>query len=232
MPASKVFVALPAFGQVNTAFTTASLYALSRHLEIRGLSGGFGQMSFPDLEDLRAMFLTIWLDKIDASHILFVDADMQFEPELVLDMIDFDQPLVGCLYPKRTLPIAWVGSALPGPEQRRNGFLKVEGIGFGVALISRACVQRMIDGGHCEIESNLDRNVAGQMLKARGIARMIRAFDKVRLETSTLSEDFSFCHRHRSAGGEVWAAIDHKVTHVGHYGFGGTYSHGKYPKAS
>lgn len=229
MPVSKIFTAMPAFGQVNTSFTTASLVATTRFLAERGIFGGFGQMSFPDLEDLRSMFLTIWFDKIDASHILFVDADMQFDPQLVLDMVDFDKELVGCLYPKRTLPISWVGSALPGPEQREQGFLKVEGIGFGVALVSRECVQRIIDGG-CEIERNLDRSAAGQVLKSQGIDRMIRAFDKVRLADSTLSEDFSFCRRFLDVGGDVWAAIDHRVTHVGHYGFSGCYSDGKYPK--
>lgn len=220
-------MALPAFGQVNTAFTTSSLYALAGHLADRGQSGGFSQMSYPDLEDLRAMFLTIWFDKVDASHILFVDADMYFEPKLVLDMIDFDQPLVGCLYPKRTLPISWVGSALAGEQVVDRGFLKVEGIGFGLTLISRDCVQAMIDGGYSEIDEDLESHTAGQMLKSQGINRMIRAFDKIKLPGRRLSEDFSFCERHRRAGGEVWAAIHHRVTHIGDYGFAGCYMDGK-----
>lgn len=183
-------------------------------------------MSYPDLEDLRAMFLTIFFDKIDASHILFVDADMMFEPELVLDMIDFDKPLVGCLYPKRTLPISWVGSALSGEQHIENGFLKVEGIGFGITLISRDCVQAMIDNGHTEIDEDLDAHTAGQMLKSQGVTRMIRAFDKIKLPGRQLSEDFSFCERHRRSGGDVWAAIHHKVTHIGDYGFGAKYMDG------
>lgn len=225
----KILIALPAFGQVNTSFTTGSLVATTRFLTERGQFGGFAQLSYPDLEDLRSMFLSIFYDKIDASHILFVDADMSFEPQLVLDMIDFDKPLVGCLYPKRTLPIAWVGSALEGEQQIENGFLKVEGIGFGVTLISRDCVKAIIDGGHCEIDEDLDAHTAGQMLKSQGITRMIRAFDKIKLPGRRLSEDYSFCHRHKAAGGDVWAAINHRVTHVGDYGFGGRYADGIKP---
>lgn len=224
---TKVLIALPAFGQVNTSFTTGSLVATTRFLAERGQFGGFSQMSYPDLEDLRAMFLTIFLDKIDASHILFVDADMYFEPQLVLDMIDFDKPLVGCLYPKRTLPISWVGSKLAGEQHMEKGFLKVERIGFGITLISRGCVQAMIDSGHTEIDEDLDAHTAGKMLKSQGITRMIRAFDKIRLPGRRLSEDFSFCERHRRAGGDVWAAVDHKVTHIGDYGFGARYMDGK-----
>lgn len=223
----KVFVALPAFGQVNSSFTTGSLVSTTRFLAERAQFGGFAQMSFPDLEDLRAMFLTIFFDKIDASHILFVDGDMQFEPQLVLGMVDFDKPLVGCLYPKRTLPIAWVGSKLEGDQIVENGFLKVEGIGFGVTLISRECIQAMIDGNHTEIDTDLDAHTAGKMLQSQGITRMIRAFDKIKLPGRRLSEDFSFCHRHRASGGDVWANINHRVTHVGDYGFGATYAGGK-----
>lgn len=182
---------MPAFGQVNTAFTTGSLVSLTRFLTERQQFGGFAQMSYPDLEDLRSMFLSVWFDKCDATHILFVDADMSFEPQLVLDMIDFDKPLVGCLYPKRTLPIAWVGSKLEGENEIVNGFMKVEGIGFGVTLISRPCIQAMIDGKHCEIDEELDAHTAGKTLKAQGVTRMIRAFDKIRLPGRKLSEDFS-----------------------------------------
>lgn len=221
-----VLIALPAFGQVNTAFTTATISALSRFLTERQQYGGFAQMSFPDLEDLRAIFLTVFYDQSEATHILFIDADMQFEPQLVLDMIDFDKPLVGCLYPKRKLPITWVGSALPGEQVVDNGFLKVEGIGFGCTLISRECVKTMIDGGHVELDEDFDAHAAGQMLKNMSIKRMIRAFDKIKLPGRRLSEDFSFCHRHQLAGGEVWAAINHRVTHVGDYGFSGRYADG------
>lgn len=220
----KVFICLPAFGQVNTSFTTGSLVALTRHLAERGQFYGFAQKSFPDIADLRAIFLTTWLDGTDASHLLFVDADMQFEPELVLDMLAFDKPLVGTLYPKRTLPLSWVGSALEGEQIVESGFLKVEGIGFGVTLIRRDCVEAIIDKGLCRVDGIMSSNVAARSLREMGFKRMIRAFDEISLPRRDLSEDFSFCHRHREAGGEVWAAIHHKVTHVGSYGFSGRYA--------
>jgi hypothetical protein len=222
--AAKVFTFLPAFGQVNTSFTTASLVATTRFLEQRGAFGGFAQMSYPDLPTLRAMALTIWYDKIDASHILMVDSDMHFEPKLVLDMLDFDQPLVGCIYPKRTLPISWVGSSLEGEPEIKDGFMKMEGVGFGVTLIRRDCVVKIIERDLCEVDTDLSRDAAGKVLTEQGINRLIRAFDPVHLPKRKLSEDFSFCYRHRQAGGDVWAAINHKVTHIGDYGFGGRYA--------
>jgi len=222
---TSVFIAFPAFGAVNSAHTTSSLIALTKALTERGWFGGFSTMSFPVIEDLRAMFLTIWFDRLEASHILFIDADMQFDPQLVIDMIEFDQPLVGCIYPKRTLPIAWVGSAFPDrPQVTVKGFVEFEGVGFGVTLIRRDCMQGMIDKGNVELEPATSRTAVGNLLIDQGANRCIRAFDKVITEGRSLSEDFSFCWRHRDAGGQVWAATHHKITHVGDYGFSGRYA--------
>ena len=38
-----------------------------------------------------------------------------------------------------------------------------------------------------------------------------------------LSEDYSFCHRWRQCGGEVWANISHPITHVGLHRYAGRY---------
>lgn len=221
---TSVFIALPAFGSNNSAYTTQSLVALTKELSDRNWFGGFSTLSFPDLEDLRAMFLTVWFDRLEASHILFVDADMQFDPQLVIDMVEADKPLVGCIYPKRTLPIEWVGSAFPGQEQKPdNGFVEFEGIGFGVTLIRRDCVQAMLDAGSVEVRTNIARTSVGKLLNNQGCERIIRAFDKVQEGDRELSEDFSFCWRHRQAGGKVWAATHHRITHIGNYGFAGRY---------
>lgn len=221
----KVFIALPAFGHVNSSHTTGSIVDVTSELAKRNWFGGFSALSFPDLEDLRAMFLTLWFDHIDATHMLMVDADMRFEASLVLDMIAADKPLVGCVYRTRSTPGKWVGSALEGPQVPENGFLKMEGVGFGVTLIRKDCVQAMLDKGNVEIRTNLDQSSAGQWLSANGAKRIIRAFDKVTTpDGRELSEDFSFCHRHREAGGDVWAAVNHTIIHVGDYGYTGNYA--------
>jgi hypothetical protein len=39
-----------------------------------------------------------------------------------------------------------------------------------------------------------------------------------------LSEDFSFCRRWTRMGGEIWADLESKLTHVGAYSFTGDFS--------
>lgn len=198
--------------------------ALGKALLANGYSYYFGTQSFPDIAELRNIFTTLWYDRIDADWMLSVDADMDFEPQLVLDMLAFNKPLAGCLYPKRTLPIEFVGRPMKGKPNMQDGFLEMEGIGFGVTLTHKDCVKTMLESGSAASDYRLDHHVSGVMLKEQGLTRIIKAFDKIETETGVMSEDISFCHRYRDSGGQVWAATHHKVTHIGQYGFSGQFT--------
>lgn len=220
-----VFIALPAFGQQNCSQTTASLIALTKELTLRGMFNGFASWSLPDIADLRDLFLTVWYDGTDASHLLLTDADMQFEPELVRDMLLADKPLVGALYPKKRLPIEWVGSALTPEAEPDGNLLELEGVGGGVMLIRRDCVTAMMEKGVATVSDGLGDSSIEKFLKGRGGKRLISAFQKIQLEPKRrLSEDFSFCHRYRQAGGKVYAVTNHVLCHIGMYQYAAKYS--------
>lgn len=149
---------------------------------------------------------------------------MQFEPELVRDMLQADKQLIGAIYPKKRLPMDWVGSALVPPAQPENGILELEGLGCGVMLIRRDCIENMIEAKAVEINTDLTGTALNSLLEPHGVKRIIRAFDKITTpEGRKLSEDFSFCFRHRKAGGKVYAAIDHMICHLGVYPFTARY---------
>jgi hypothetical protein len=221
----KVLICVPAFGYQNSSETTKSLVALTKEFAERGIFGGFATHSFPDIVDLRNVFLSIFYEAIDATHLLFVDADMRFEPELVRDMLLADKPLIGALYPKKRLPLSWVGSPIDPPAEPENGLLELEGIGCGVMLIRRDCIEDMIAAGTVQVQDDLRGTALVDLLNPYGVKRIIRAFDKVTTpEGRQLSEDFSLCWRHRQAGGRVYAPINHMITHLGTYPFSGRYS--------
>src|SRR5262249_34139906 len=92
---TRVFCAVPAYGQVMMTGTVSSLMALQRTMQQHSIDGGFGTLSYPDIVEIRNIFLSIWYDKIQTSHMLFIDADMGFSPQLIMDMMAFDKPLVG-----------------------------------------------------------------------------------------------------------------------------------------
>ncbi len=208
------------------AQTTASLIALTKELVLRDMFGGFSSLSFPDIVDLRNVFLSIWFDGMTASHILMCDADMQWEPELIRDMLVADKPLIGSIYPRKRVPLSWVGSPLEPPAEPEGGLLELDSLGCGTMLIRRDCIENMIEKGTCEVRTDLAGSSLRGLLDPHGVTRMIRAFDKVTTEDEKrweLSEDYSFCYRHRKAGGRVYAAINHQLTHLGVHPFSGRY---------
>lgn len=206
--------------------TAVSLVALTAELVHNNAFHSILAQSFPDIVDVRNIFLTTFYDMLpNATHMLFVDADMQFEPKLVVDMLKADKPLVGCLYPKKRYPIEWVGSALKEmgkPDE--NGLLELAAVGCGVMLIRRDCVTEMIHSGQAKIQTDTAKTQLRHMIEG-GADRIIRAFDKLIDEDGGhLSEDFSFCYRHRKSGGKVYATIDHTLVHIGMHQYAGKYS--------
>lgn len=220
---SKVFICVPAFGRLVQAETTMSLMDLTRALHASGYDYYFTTQSYPDIAELREMMLTLWYDRVaDADHCLMIDADMGFDAQLVLDMLAFGEQLVGCLYPKKTYPISYVGRLQPGGGERA-GFIEMRDIGFGVTLIHRDCVTAMLAKNMARSEDRIDAFTYGPMLRQWGVNRLIKAFDRVEVDSGLLTEDYSFCARHRAAGGTVWAATHHRITHIGPHGYSGRF---------
>jgi len=221
-----IFMFVPAFGQIISATTFLTTHAVRQMLMTKGIGGGISTLSFPDIAELRSMTTTIWYDSMPQStHMLFIDADMGFPPELVLDMLLFDQPIVGTVYPQRKMPLSWAGSGTgEAMTERRGDFMKVEGVGFGCTLIRRDAITKMIEAYPELIDNRIHLHPAGDMLRSQGTNRLLRFFEKLDLpERGLISEDLSFCIRARKLGLDIWANIGHKMSHVGPFDYCGRY---------
>ncbi len=222
--AKSVYIFIPAFGNMLTAATFSTSHNLRNHLQAKGIGGSISVYSYPDIAELRSIALTRWYDTTDEDYLLFIDADMGFPPALVTDMLMLDEPLVGAIYPKRGLPINWVGSCAATSAERRGDFIQVDGIGMGVTLIRRDVVDVMLEQMPDLVDTRLELHPAGIALKEAGATRIIRAFEKVDIpEAGPLSEDLSFCWRWKQCGGRIWASIGHPITHVGQHEYTGCY---------
>jgi hypothetical protein len=111
--------------------------------------------------------------------------------------------------------------AVAGPGVgTRNGFIRVEGCGAGILLLRRDCIATLLQK-HPELSDETARLTSPI---AQGLARVIRVFEPIRLEAARLSEDFAFCYRWRRCGGDIWAAADREIVHVGLHKFRSRYS--------
>lgn len=186
-PSWRVFIALPAFGQVNFTQTTGSIVNTALMLQANGLWGGFGTLSYPDIADLRNMWLTLWFDRIRSSHLLMVDADMGFSFQMIADLIAVDRPLVGCVYPKKTLPAEFCGQLSRDQADVPDGFKRAEWVGGGAMLIRRDCVERIIANEPGVIDEGAHRFPATHILKKYQLTRLIEAFAKIKTPERYLS---------------------------------------------
>lgn len=246
---TKICVATPAYGETVYTAYLQSLLRLQRALIRRGDQMQHVAISFAEVSEARNFLLTYWFDKTDASHILFVDADMGFDPQLVLEMLAFDKPVVGAIYPRRQVDLQRVAEAAAKGEpparaiarahdfiirpvrgrapRRDKGFIEVEGCGAGLLLVSRGCIEEMLK----KRPLLSDRAAKKNSPLAKDLDRLIRAFDPVTVEGARLSEDFSFCHRWQAqCGGEIWARADKAVTHIGPHRFEARYADAAGPR--
>ncbi len=188
----------------------------------------------------RATLVGAFLDQPQATHLLFVDADISFEPEQVERLLGFDKDFVGALYPVKALdwdrlperfanngePLAqaglnYVGTFCEGADLKRDGdFATAIYAGGGFQLIRRTVIERMIQAYpetrygtiHAYPPSSSDNFYA--------------LFDCIidRDSGAYLSEDYAFCRRWRDIGGKIWLDGASRLTHTGPSAFSGNYS--------
>jgi hypothetical protein len=240
---TKLLVATPAYGEMFYTPYVSSLVRLQRLATRNKWDLRFASISYADVVESRNFLLTHWYDKTDATHVLFIDADMGYPPELVVEMVQLRKPVVGVVAPKRHVDLNRLTNlAAKGEKAERaiasshqflvrplrqggkprivDGFMEVAGCGAGILLIERSCIRAML----AKMPELSDTGAKTSAPVAKTLDRLIRAFDPLTLDGARLSEDFSFCHRWRNiCGGEIWANISHEITHVGLHHFTGRY---------
>lgn len=219
-----IFICLPAFGRQCSSETALSIVHSVAALASKQIGFLAGTLSYPGIGDLRSAASTIFFDSMpECSHIWMVDADMKFNPNMILDFIAFDKPFVGASYRLKDDEAGYVGNDLPGLPQIENGYLKRRDIGGGSILIRRDCLERILEANPKLADYRLDTHQMRDLLKDHGVKRILRFFDEIETDHGRLSEDLSFCKRVRDAGMDCWASLNHEVGHIGLKNFTGTY---------
>jgi len=157
-----------------------------------------------------------------ATHFLFIDADIRFEPDAILKMIACDKDVIGGLYPKKALPVNYVINLRPETKIQGDIFT-VDTMGTGFLLFKRHVYEKLI-AAHPECKYVDDVGLGKQYEPM-----MYSIFDcEIDERGHYLSEDWLFCRRWAKIGGEIWAHGKVLLNHIGHYEFAGDLS--KMPK--
>jgi len=154
-----------------------------------------------------------------STHLMFVDADIGFEPEEIIKLLLANKDVCGGLYPKKALPIQYVVNRIPNSEKDPNNpnMVEVANLGTGFMLIKRSVIQTLVDA-HPELH----------YADAIGLDPKFDPYKYALFDTSIsedtreyLSEDYHFCKLWRSHGGKIWADLSIKLDHTGYMKFSG-----------
>ena len=148
-----------------------------------------------------------------ATHLMFLDADIGFDPDYILMLLQEDVDVIGGGYPKKSLPIDYVINPIKDGEAD-DGKAEVERIGTGFLLLKREVFSRMA-------EAMPDLKYTDDCGLDPSINEHLYAFFECGLfgEKVFMSEDWLFCNRWRELGGRIFISKRFALTHVGSYAF-------------
>jgi len=242
-----IFIATPMFGGSANYMYMISLINLLTKLGQAGIPSMFEIAANESLITKARNILVEGFLKSSATHMLFLDADLGFDADDVLRMIQSDKDLIGGQYAKKKInwdvvkrvvqgvpdiPPAHVNAVIAESTFRPIGDtmsfdinqpVEVESIATGMMLIKREVFEGMIEklGDEINIISGGSETMDPKtMTRVTDAHRRAYSFFDVSIDPVSrayTSEDFTFCKRFRQIGGKVWLAPWTRTVHVGTY---------------
>lgn len=233
-----VFIATPCFGGLVSQHYMQSVISLIQYAGQAGFDAMLALLGHDSLiTRSRNTLVTQFLNTPAATHLLFIDADISFDPRQVHEMLAFDQEVVAGIYPLKvinwdnaalkrlaggetfqTAPLLYVGTLCTGGELERHGrFATGIYCGGGFLMIKRQAIEQMI-AAYPEARY---KNVHA-FSNAKGDEYYALFECLIDPETKTyISEDFGFCQKWRNIGGKIWLDTESRLTHIGAFNFVG-----------
>jgi len=197
----------------------------------------------------RNTLVSFFMENTTATHLFFIDADIEFNPEDVLRMMAYDKPITVGAYPKKA--INWdsiISAARRDPSENPNtieghssnyvvnfDFEKDENGNKMPNIRITDNLIKLLDGGtgfmcirRDTIQQMFDKHPEFKYNNDLNIDPkfepfMYALFDCIIDPESRryLSEDYTFCRRWQDMGGEIWLDPRVALNHSGHYTFRG-----------
>ena len=192
---------------------------------------------------------SFFMENKDATHLFFIDADIEFNPEDILRMVAYDKPIVVGAYPKKAVNWDSIIKAARADDSETPDTIEGHSsnyvVNFDFLKNDKGEVQPQV-----QVVDNLvklkdagtgfmciRKDVVQQLFDAHPELKyvndinvdqkfepfMYALFDCIIDPDSKryLSEDYTFCRRWQDVGGDVWLDPRTALNHVGHYTFRG-----------
>ncbi len=234
----KLFVATPAYGGWLCEDYLHSMLELQTFCNQEQIPFRIQTLGMESLVTrARNTLVANFLDDEDATHLLFVDADIGFKPQIVKRMLDFDHEVVCAPYPMKlinwsaipqlvkddldykTLSLPYVLNFKDKDNiEVKQGFANVLDAATGFLLIKKESLLKMVKE-YPELHYNTDQILNGKEYDSKNTYLF---FDTMKDDDGRyLSEDYAFSRRWQKIGGKIWADLSSELIHYGQYKFQG-----------
>lgn len=236
-----IFVATPMYGGQCFGFYAQSCLQLQTLCKNANVNVSFSYLFNESLIQRARNLLAHYFLKSEATHLMFIDADILFNPNDIFPMMEADKDIICGIYPKKEINWTTVRNAIdagvPNDQLKNhtgafvvnlvdyqtevtvpiNQPVEIWNGGTGFMLIKREVMEGLVGKVPYYLNNVMDINNPSNGEK-------IHEFFATQIEEETqilLSEDYDFCKKARKNGYKVWAAPWVQLSHIGTYAFEG-----------
>jgi hypothetical protein len=245
---NKFFIATPCYGGALTEPYFRSVVKLMTFFNGHKIPLAFGTIANESLVTRARNVLLAYFLNSDYTHLLFIDADIEFKVDDVLKLYAHDKDVVVGAYPKKGVNWAHIKEGIlmdPSKEHTpqqigalgsdyavnfkftnremkqvavEDGLIKLHDAGTGFMMIKREAILKLIEA-YPDIKYNNDVQMGGVDLKDNFYALFDTMIDPK--DRRYLSEDYTFCRRWQDIGGDIWLDPSISLNHYGSFCFQG-----------
>ena len=212
----KVLIATPAYGgHVYSGYTESLVYTCFL-LRMMNVDFELKYINNQIVTRARNMCSSVFLEDRSFTHMLFIDADVVWDPLDVRKLLSHDRECVVGVYPNKKY--YWKGNELSlnpssvyyTPRQYEGDLVRMKYAATGFMLRKRSALERIKN----DVEVFYLPGADGRDVK------LYNFFDCKVVDGDYLTEDYYFSHLFRKNGGEIFADTSIRLTHMGTHEYG------------
>ena len=247
---NKFFIATPCYGgQLNEPYFR-SVIKMMTFFNGHQIPLAFGTIANESLVTRARNVLVAYFLASDYTHLMFIDADIEFQTEDILKLYAHKKDVVVGAYPKKG--VAWdkIRSNLTDPANKDKELSDRDMASFGsdyainFKFVDKETKTIGVENGLIKLH---DAGTGFMMISREAILKMIKAYPELKYNNDVninnadlkdhfyalfdtmidpvdrryLSEDYTFCRRWQEIGGDVWLDPSISLNHYGHFCFQG-----------
>jgi hypothetical protein len=221
-----LLVAMPCYGGAIMSESVTGLYKLAKHLERVGI---FNELLLIANESLipngRATISNIFMNDTNHTHLLMLDADVGFQPEDVIKLLELEVDYAVGAYPMKVIPTQYNFRISKKEFNKEKTAVSITSIGAGFSLVTRNVFEQ-IANKYKELQYiPVDKSI-GYRVSEKRMNNSYSYFETYIDKNSKrmISEDFAFNYRWLSCNenNRIWLHTGIVLTHTGMHVFSGS----------